>query len=115
MRREHVYFVYILTNYSKIALYIGVTNNIEQRIIEHYLDRGKTASFTGRYHCYWLVYYEEFKYINDAIAREKQLKRWSRTKKAELIGSVNPNWNSLNDALIGKWPPLDRLHRRNLK
>ena len=66
----HHYYVYITTNSNKDVLYTGVTNNLYMRIIEHYLKRGTKASFTGRYYCYWLVYYEEFDYINDAIARE---------------------------------------------
>ena len=59
----HAYFVYILTNKTKTVLYTGITNNLEQRIIEHYQNRGKNKSFTSRYHVYYLLYYEPHQYV----------------------------------------------------
>ena len=102
---SHHYFVYITTNTNKDVLYTGVTNNLYMRIIEHYLKRGTKDCFTGKYYCYWLVYYEEFRYINDAIAREKEIKGWSRKKKEALINSINPNWTFMNKEICNQWPP----------
>ncbi len=94
--REHKYWVYIITNQKKTVLYIGVTNSLARRLEEHFQNRGTPKSFAGRHHCYYLVYYEEFKYINKAIAREKQLKKWRRQKKEWLIELKNPTWDFLN-------------------
>ena len=70
--------------------------------------RGNKESFCGRYYCYWLVYYEEFKYINEAIEREKQLKGFSRKKKDDLIEMENPSWTFMNkDICEDGWPPKD--------
>mgnify|MGYP001139549374 CR=1 FL=1 len=90
------YFIYIITNVSKTVLYIGVTNDIERRLNEHFENRGKAKTFAGRYHCYNLLYYEAYHSILDAIAREKELKKWSRKKKNELINTTNPKWRILN-------------------
>ena len=106
------YYVYILTNYKKAVLYTGVTNNLEQRIIEHYLDRGNVKTFTGRYNAFYLLYYECTQYVNNAIAREKEIKGWSRKKKIELINSFNPHWKFLNYELFGEWPSKETAHRR---
>ena len=106
------YYVYILTNYKKAVLYTGVTNNLEQRIIEHYLDRGNVKTFTGRYNAFYLLYYECTQYVNNAIAREKEIKGWSRKKKIQLINSFNPHWKFLNYELFGEWPPKETAHRR---
>ena len=86
-------------------LYVGVTRDLEKRIIEHYQNRNNPKTFAGRYNCHYLVYYEAFKYVKDAIAREKQLKHFSRTKKDRLITEFNPKWRVLNYELFGKWPP----------
>jgi putative endonuclease len=106
------YYVYILTNYTKTVLYTGVTNNLEQRIIEHYLDRGNTKTFTGRYNAFYLLYYESTKYVNNAIKREKEIKGWSKKKKIELINSFNPAWKFLNYELLGESPPSGAVHRK---
>ena len=84
------YYVYIITNKQNSVLYIGVTNDIERRINEH-VD-GKVNSFSSKYKLTKLIYCEEYDNINDAIAREKQLKGWRRSKKEDLINSQNPNW-----------------------
>jgi putative endonuclease len=93
----HNYFVYILTNKHKNVLYIGVTNDLENRLYEHMT--GLNEGFTKRYNCHYLIYYEHYTSINYAIEREKQLKRWSRKKKEDLISKKNPNFEFLNDKI----------------
>ena len=95
--QRHNYYVYIITNRSRRSLYIGVTNNLRKRLRQHHELAGTNLTWAGRYQCRFLVYYEEFKYIDQAIAREKQLKRWSRKKKDWLISTKNPDWRFLND------------------
>jgi putative endonuclease len=104
---NHHYYIYIVTNPEKKVLYVGVTNNLAQRLIEHYANRGNPKTFAGRYFCYNLVYHEEFKYINDAIAREKEIKGWRREKKLALINTVNPSWIFLNKEVCDGWPPKE--------
>ena len=94
----HNYYVYILTNYSKTVLYIGVTNNLGTRLFFHKSQRNKN-SFTSRYKCLYLIYYEHFTDIKHAISREKELKGWSRKKKEVLIVTTNPNYEFLNDTV----------------
>lgn len=108
------YSVYILTNYTKSVLYIGVTNDLEQRLIEHYLEKDNPLSnaFTSLYNVIYLVYYEDFDYINDAIAREKEIKKWRREKKDKLIDTTNPKREFLNEEIFGEWPPKDMYHRK---
>ena len=89
-----MYYVYILTNKSNRVLYIGVTNNLPRRMIEH--KNEQIEGFTKRYHLNQLVFFEEFSDINDAIACEKRLKHWTRAKKNALIESQNPNWKDLS-------------------
>ena len=90
------FYVYILTNPAKTVLYIGVTNDLSTRLQQHFDKRGDEKTFTGRYHCYNLIYYEHHTYINNAIAREKELKKWNRAKKNALINEFNPEWKILN-------------------
>jgi putative endonuclease len=100
------YFVYILTNVNKTVLYVGVTNNLERRIIEHW--EGKIENcFTSKYKVYYLIYYERFQLIDQAISREKEIKKWRREKKMKLIQGFNPGLEFLNKELFGKWPPID--------
>jgi putative endonuclease len=99
------FYVYILTNELKTVLYTGVTNNLQQRIVEHYQNRGQPQTFCGRYNVYYLLYFESGRYINDAIAREKEIKGWRREKKMQLIATTNAELNFLNKELFGKWPP----------
>lgn len=82
------YFVYILSNAYRTVFYIGVTNNLEVRVLQH--RRGSDKAFSSKYNCFELVYYEDFTDINAAIEREKQLKRWRREWKLELIRKQNP-------------------------
>jgi len=93
------YYVYITTNPEKTVLYVGVTNDLRVRISQHTENKGKPDTFAGKYYCYNLVYYEHFSDINYAIAREKEIKKWRRTKKVALIESVNPTWRFLNDEI----------------
>lgn len=87
------YYVYILTNFKNTVFYIGVTNNLERRVLEH--QSGLIKGFSQRYKLVKLVYFEEFSSIGDAIRREKQLKNWHREWKLNLIKTVNPLFNDL--------------------
>jgi putative endonuclease len=86
------YYVYILTNKYNSVLYTGVTNDLTTRVDQH---QNNQSFFTSRYKVHKLVYFEEFTQINEAIAREKQIKGGSRQKKIDLIESVNPVWKDL--------------------
>ncbi|MCC7520370.1 MAG: GIY-YIG nuclease family protein [Flavobacteriaceae bacterium] len=87
-------YVYIMTNLNKSTLYIGVTNNLTRRIFEH-KNRLIRNSFTARYNLEYCIYYEEYLSIEKAISREKELKKWNRVKKEELINKMNPQWIEL--------------------
>ncbi len=91
-------FVYIMTNYNKTTLYTGVTNNLKRRIYEH--KNKLIDGFTKRYNITFLVYYECFDNIQEAILREKQLKGGSRQKKIDLINDFNPEWKDLYTSII---------------
>ena len=86
-------YVYILASIQRV-LYIGVTAHLARRLFEHRSNLYPN-SFTSQYHVYRLVYVEEYTDIQQAIAREKQLKSWRRAKKVRLIESQNPNWDDL--------------------
>ena len=90
--------VYIMTNKYKTVLYIGVTSELLFRVIEH-REREYPNSFTAKYNCDRLVYFEHFDCIMEAIEREKQLKKWRRKWKEELISKFNPEWKDLFDRL----------------
>lgn len=92
LRREYHFYVYIMASCSR-TLYIGLTNNLLARVTQHRENRPGT--FTSRYNVHRLVYYEEFAYINNAIARENELKDWNRAKKISLIEQNNPTWEDL--------------------
>ena len=100
-----VYYLYIVTNPNKTTLYTGVTNNLSARIIEHWENRGQFGTFAGRYFCYNLLYYECFQFIQDAIDKEKKVKKWDRAKKDALIQTKNPEMTFLNEKVCGQWPP----------
>jgi putative endonuclease len=105
------YYTYILTNSTKSVLYTGITNDLQQRIVEHYLSRGNPQTFTGRYNVFYLLYFEEYDKPMDAIDREKEIKGWRREKKIDLIKTENPNLVFLNDTIFDTWPPLEMYHR----
>ena len=86
------YYVYIMTNRSR-TLYTGVTNNLVRRVSEH--RQGVVPGFTRKYNLRMLAYYEATPDIQSALAREKQIKGWTRTKKIAVIESVNPSWGDL--------------------
>ena len=85
--------VYFLSNKYHTTLYIGVTSDIAQRIAQH--KSGALGGFSARYNLTQLLHYEEFGSMDAAIAREKQLKSWSRKRKDELITANNPDWRDL--------------------
>jgi putative endonuclease len=89
------YYTYIMSSNNNTAIYIGVTNNLERRVSEH--KSGIIPGFTQKYNCKKLVYYESFSDIEQAVAREKQLKGWVRRKKDALIDSVNPGREDLSE------------------
>ncbi|SDY17965.1 GIY-YIG nuclease family protein [Hymenobacter psychrophilus] len=89
------YYVYITTNPSRQVLYIGVTRNLATRMAQHYQNRGTAQTFAGRYFCYHLLYFEDYPTSTAAIAREKELKGWTRVKKEALIAVQNPQWEFL--------------------
>ena len=86
--------MYIMASRS-LNLYTGVTNSIYQRTLQH--KSGEVDGFTKKYNINRLVYYEVFRYIGNAIAREKQIKAWTRAKRIALIKSMNPTWQDLAD------------------
>ncbi|GGK84312.1 GIY-YIG nuclease family protein [Rufibacter glacialis] len=88
--KQHNYFVYITSNPTKTVFYVGMTNDLSRRLIEHRENRGKPETFAGRYYCYKLLYYERFTYVQHAIEREKELKLMIREEKITLIKSLNP-------------------------
>ena len=97
--RIHVYYVYILTNIHHTVLYTGVTHDLERRCFEH--KQKKIKGFTKKYNVDKLVYFERFDFIDLAIAREKQIKGYSRMKKVALIDQFNKEWRELyNDGKV---------------
>jgi putative endonuclease len=93
----HNYYVYILTNKAKTVLYTGVTNDLKERLYSHNNPVPFSKAFTAKYKCCFLIYYEHFIEIDDAIKREKQIKGWSRAKKVALISEFNLCWSFLNE------------------
>lgn len=90
-----------MANEYRTTLYIGMTNNIQRRIAQHYFDsQNAKKSFAGKYNCIYLVYYECFDNPKEAIAKEKELKKWRREKKNILISEFNPKWESLNNQIV---------------
>ena len=89
-----------MTNEYDTALYVGMTNDLARRISEH--RAGEVPGFTANYRCKKLIYYEHRTDVRHAIAREKQLKKWSRSKKVALIKTLNPNWINLAPEMLGE-------------
>lgn len=94
-KTQHQYYIYILASKKNGTLYIGVTNNLERRVLEH--KEKVNEGFSSRYNVNMLVYFESFQYINDAILREKRLKKWNRQWKINLIEEENKEWNDLSE------------------
>lgn len=89
-----MYYTYILTTKNNKMLYIGVTSDLQRRLYEH--KNKMLDGFTKKYNIDKLVHYEEFQNVEEAIAREKQLKGWTRNKKNNLISVNNPSWDDLS-------------------
>ena len=104
--RDHDYWVYILTSQGCAALYIGITNNIVPRLSQHRC--GGADGFTKRYRLNRLVWLEHFRNVNDAIACEKKLKGWRRSRKIVLIEKTNPRWLDLS----GDWQQQPKFYDR---
>lgn len=91
--------VYIMTNKTNTVLYIGVTSELYWRVKEH-KEKKYPGSFTARYNCNKLIYYETYTDIEEAILREKQLKKWKSEWKIKLINELNPDWNDLHETIF---------------
>jgi putative endonuclease len=91
--RDYNYFTYILTNRANGVLYTGVTNDLVRRLCEH--QQGRAGSFTRRYNCTRLVWFEGHTDVRQAILREKRIKKWNRAWKIEMIETHNPHWADL--------------------
>lgn len=93
----HTYYVYIITNSYRSTFYIGMTNNLKERLKQHKenIEFGN-KTFASKYNLEFLVYYEKFTWVQEAIAREKELKKWRREKKLNLIREFNPEFEFLN-------------------
>lgn len=100
------YHVYFMTNKSNAVLYIGITSNIERRVYEH--KQSLIEGFTKNYNCKKLVYLEEYMDAQEAISREKQLKRWVRRKKDALVNSTNPQWRDLSTSELRSFAQDDK-------
>jgi len=100
MPRDYNFWVYIVTNEHESVLYVGMTNDLARRISEH--RAGEIPGFTADYRRSKLIYYEHCIDVRDAIAREKQLKKWSRSKKVALIPTLNPRWIDLAPEVLGE-------------
>ena len=97
------YYVYIMTNRTR-TLYIGVTNDLERRVMEHKLKL--MPGFTSKYNITQLIWYQDFDDINQAIAAEKTMKAWRRSKKIALIEEMNPDWTDLAANLDERTVPM---------
>ena len=95
--KEYNFWVYILFDERAQGTYIGVTNDLQRRMYEHKM--GRVDGFTKDKNIHKLGYFECYKYIDKAVAREKQLKKWKRAWKYRLIETMNPNWIDLADSL----------------
>lgn len=94
---EHAYYVYLLTNWNNSVMYIGVTNDLKRRVYEH--QNKLVKGFTEKYNVNKLVYYEQTNDVITALSREKEIKKWRREKKNNLVIQVNPNWNDLSETI----------------
>lgn len=97
----HTYYVYIITNKFRSTFYIGMTNNLKIRLSQHKenIEIGN-KTFASKYNIEFLVYYEKFTWVEDAILREKEIKKWRREKKLDLIKNFNPEFEFLNEQFV---------------
>jgi putative endonuclease len=109
-KREHHYYVYIVASRTRV-LYCGMTNSVARRTEEH--RSGAIPGFSADYQCNRLVWFEHYRYVHNAINREKEIKRWTRAKKINLIEETNSSWSDLSEAwrveTAGPSPPLPRF------
>jgi putative endonuclease len=96
--KEHRYFVYLLASRRNGTLYVGVTSDLTGRVGQH--RDGVHDGFTRKYGVHMLVWFEEFADVRDAIRREKQIKKWERAWKLELIEKDNPDWRDLFPQIV---------------
>jgi putative endonuclease len=94
MPQTGTYYVYLLTNWNNKVMYVGVTNDLERRLYEH--KNKLVKGFTEKYNLNKLVYFEETQDVTAAIGREKEIKKWRREKKDQLVNRMNPTWKDLN-------------------
>jgi putative endonuclease len=92
---EKNYYVYVLTNWNNKVMYIGVTSNLERRVHEH--KEKLVSGFTQKYNVIKLVYFEHTSDILSALNREKEIKKWRRSKKNKLVEKANPSWDDLSE------------------
>ncbi len=92
------YYVYILANFTNTVLYVGITNDLRRRVYEH--KNHLVEGFTDKYKCNKLVWYESSTDVKSAILKEKQIKKWKRDYKDNIINQFNPEWKDLYDLLI---------------
>ena len=102
MKTIHQYYVYILASKIRGTLYVGMTNDLQRRVYEH--KTGIIKGFTEKYSIHNLVYFETFQFVKEAITREKNIKKWKRDWKIELIEKENKKWLDLakdwNDTIL---------------
>src|SRR6185437_2609244 len=111
MRKPKHSYVYIMTNRPRShVLYTGVTGGLVHRVFQH--KNKLVPGFTSRYNLTRLVYYEQFVYPDAAIAREKEIKGWRRSKKIRLIESINPLWRDLSEGWWDKYKPTKKAIQR---
>lgn len=91
---DKTYYVYLLTNWNNKVMYVGVTSNLERRVYEH--KNKLVEGFTNKYNIGKLVYFETTNDVMSAIVREKQIKKWRREKKNQLVIGMNPEWKDLS-------------------
>ncbi len=104
--KPHNYYVYILANWNNKVIYTGMTNNLERRLYEH--KNKLNDGFTKKYNVNKLVYYEQMSNVEDTIKREKEIKKWRREKKDNLINTLNPEWKDLGKAIGEEKIPQSR-------
>ncbi len=91
------YYVYLLTNWNHKVMYVGITNDLKRRLYEH--KNKQVIGFTEKYNLSKLVYFEETQEVYAAINREKEIKKWRREKKNQLVNQFNPAWHDLSESL----------------
>ncbi|MDR6967340.1 putative endonuclease [Flavobacterium arsenatis] len=101
MEGYHTYYVYIITNKHRSVLYTGMTNNLKVRLKQHRENvQNGTKTFASRYNAEFLIYYQKFTWVQQAIAREKEIKGWRREKKLDLIKEFNPTFEFLDHLFV---------------